>query len=260
MNTIGVWQLDHPINDAKVVYGKALNMTIKKIKYHRVYEDVIEQIERLILEGNLSPGDVLPTERELAQAFGISRGTLREAFRILEREGLIEARPGGGRFLSKAPNKAEDKNRIMDSIERATIIELLEAREIFETGIVELAAMRATEQDIAEIQSAFEKWGEIDADSEDPVNPDQAFHLSIAKATHNVVLVNLIELHMDLLQRTLSKTEKIPGRKSEVYDEHLLILQAIKNRSPEIAKQALLHHLKKVKENIQANVVGHTNG
>ncbi|MGV2806577.1 GntR family transcriptional regulator, partial [Clostridium perfringens] len=53
-------------------------MTIKKIKYHRVYEDVIEQIKKLILEGNLAPGDVLPTERELAQSFGISRGTLRE--------------------------------------------------------------------------------------------------------------------------------------------------------------------------------------
>ncbi|RIX51224.1 FadR family transcriptional regulator [Paenibacillus nanensis] len=230
-------------------------MTIKRIKYHRVYEDVIEQIKNLILEGNLAPGDVLPTERELAQAFGISRGTLREAFRILEREGLIDARPGGGRFLSKALDVAEDKNRIMDNIERATIIELLEARELFETGIVELAAKRATEEDIAEIEAAFEKWGQIDRDSEDRAKPDQAFHLSIAKATHNVVLVNMIELHMDLLQRTLSKTAKIPGRTSEVYEEHLLILQAIKERDPVKAKLALLHHLGKVKENIQKNVV-----
>lgn len=134
-------------------------MTIKKIKYHRVYEDVIEQIKNLILEGNLTPGDVLPTERELAQSFGISRGTLREAFRILEREGLIEARPGGGRFLSKALDVAEDRSRILDNIERATIIELLEARELFETGIVELAAKRATDEDIAEIEAAFATWG-----------------------------------------------------------------------------------------------------
>lgn len=230
-------------------------MTIKRIKYHRVYEDVIEQIKNLILEGNLAPGDVLPTERELAQAFGISRGTLREAFRILEREGLIDARPGGGRFLSKALDVAEDKNRIMDNIERATIMELLEARELFETGIVELAAKRATAEDIEEIEAAFEKWGEIDQESEDRSKPDQAFHLSIAKATHNVVLVNMIELHMDLLQRTLSKTVKIPGRKSEVYEEHLLIVQAIKERDPVKAKLALLHHLGKVKENIQKNYV-----
>lgn len=230
-------------------------MTIKRIKYHRVYEDVIEQIKNLILEGNLAPGDVLPTERELAQAFGISRGTLREAFRILEREGLIDARPGGGRFLSKALDVAEDKNRIMDNIERATIMELLEARELFETGIVELAAKRATAEDIEEIEAAFQKWGEIDQESEDRSKPDQAFHLSIAKATHNVVLVNMIELHMDLLQRTLSKTVKIPGRKSEVYEEHLLIVQAIKERDPVKAKLALLHHLGKVKENIQKNYV-----
>lgn len=228
-------------------------MTIKKIKYHRVYEDVIEQIENIILEGNLAPGDVLPTERELAQAFGISRGTLREAFRILEREGLIETRPGGGRFLSKNLTKAEDTKRILENIERATIIELLEAREIFETGIVELAAMRATEQDIAEIESALERWGTIDSNSDDPVNPDQAFHLSIAKATHNVVLVNLIDLHMDLLQKTLTKTVDIPGRKSEVYKEHYAILQAIKEKDPAKAKAALLHHLRQVKQNVSSN-------
>ncbi len=230
-------------------------MNIQKIKYHRVYEDVIEQIKNLIMEGNLSPGDVLPTERELAQSFGISRGTLREAFRILEREGLIDARPGGGRYLSKALDIIEDKNRIMDNIERATIIELLEARELFETGIVELAAKRATEEDIAEIEAAFAKWGEIDRDADDRSKPDQAFHLSIAKATHNVVLLNMIELHMDLLQRTLNKTAKIPGRKSEVYEEHLLILQAIKEHDPVKARLALLNHLGKVRANIQMNYV-----
>ncbi|MGM1046391.1 MAG: FadR/GntR family transcriptional regulator [Bacillota bacterium] len=230
-------------------------MTIKRIKYHRVYEDVIEQIKNLILEGNLSPGDVLPTERELAQSFGISRGTLREAFRILEREGLIEVKPGGGRYLSKALDVAEDRSRIMDNIERATIIELLEARELFETGIAELAAKRATEEDIAEIEAAFEKWGQIDLEGEDRSEPDQAFHLSIAKATHNVVLINMIELHMDLLQRTLNKTLEIPGRKSEVYEEHLLIVQAIKQRDPVKAKLALLNHLNKVKENIQKNYI-----
>lgn len=232
-------------------------MTIKKIKYHRVYEDVIEQIENLILEGNLAPGDVLPTERELAQAFGISRGTLREAFRILEREGLIETRPGGGRFLSKNINKTEDTKQIIENIERATIIELLEAREIFETGIVELAAIRATEQDIAEIESALERWGKIDTDTEsdDPMSPDQAFHLSIAKATHNVVLVNLIDLHMDLLQKTLVKTVEIPGRKAEVYKEHFQIVQAIKEKNPVKAKEALLFHLSQVKQNITRNKV-----
>jgi GntR family transcriptional repressor for pyruvate dehydrogenase complex len=237
-------------------------MTIKKIKYHRVYEDVIEQIENLILEGNLAPGDVLPTERELAQAFGISRGTLREAFRILEREGLIETRPGGGRFLGKSLSKTEDTGRIIENIERATIIELLEAREIFETGIVELAAKRATEQDIAEIEAALEKWGTIDRDSDDPDSPDQAFHLSVAKATHNVVLVNLIDLHMDLLQKTRNKTDVIPGRKEEVYKEHFAIFQAIKEHDPAQAREALLRHLRQVMMNVQAtkHVPSNANG
>lgn len=224
-------------------------MVIKKVKYHRVYEEVIEQIKEMIIEGNLKPGDLLPTERELAQAFGISRGTLREAFRILERETLIEVKPGGGRYLSRSLESLEDQTRIIDNIERATIIELLEAREIFETGIVALACERATDEDIAEIELAFERWGKLTED-EDHTNPDQAFHLSIAKASHNVVLVNMIELHMDLLQRTLRKTLQNDGRREEVYTEHLQIVEAIKARNAEQAKAALLYHLKMVKENI----------
>lgn len=229
-------------------------MQITKIKYHRVYEDVIVQIENMILEGDFSIGDVLPTEREFAQLFGISRGTLREAFRILEREGLIETRPGGGRYLSNNLNKAEDKVRIIENIERATIIELLEAREIFETGIVELAVLRATEQDIQEIENALEKWGGMDSDSDDPLSPDQAFHLSIAKSTHNVVLVSLIDLHMDLLRKTRKKTLKVPGRNIEVYKEHFNIVQAIKDRDSVKAKEALIFHLQQVKRNIQAKI------
>ena len=224
-------------------------MVIKKVKYHRVYEDVIEQIKEMIIEGNFKLGDMLPTERELAQAFGISRGTLREAFRILERENLIEVKPGGGRYLSRSIESMEDQTRIFDNIERATIIELLEAREIFETGIVELACQRATDEDIEEIVTAFERWGKL-TEEEDHTRPDQAFHLSIAKATHNVVLVNMIELHMDLLQRTLSKTLQNDGRREEVYKEHLEIVNAIKARNAEQARAALLYHLKKVKENI----------
>ncbi|UUZ83749.1 FCD domain-containing protein [Paenibacillus sp. P26] len=178
----------------------------------------------------------------------------------MEREGLIETRPGGGRFLSKNLNKAEDQKRIIENIERATIIEPLEAREIFETGIVELAASRATEQDIVEIENALEKWGKIDSESDDPASPDQAFHLSIAKATHNVVLVNLIDLHMDLLQKTMIKTVEIPGRKQEVYQEHLNILLAIKEHDPVKAKEAPLYHLGQVKQNVQLKAAYSANG
>ncbi|WP_126424875.1 FadR/GntR family transcriptional regulator [Brevibacillus marinus] len=228
-------------------------MTIKKVKYHRVYEDVIEQIENMIIAGKYKPGDVLPTERELAQSFGISRNTLREAFRILEREGLVETRPGGGRYVSKNLDKEDETKRIIENIEKATILELLEARKIFEVGIVELAAVRATEHDLLEIEMALEKWGVIDRDADESGGPNQSFHLSIAKATHNMVLVNLIELHMDLIRRIPMKTVEVPGRNHEIYEEHRAIFQAIKDRNPQQAKQALLTHLERVVETINEN-------
>lgn len=227
-------------------------MTIEKIKYRRVYEDVIEQIKKMITEGNLSAGDVLPTERYLAEAFGISRGTLREAFRILENEGLIETRPGGGRYLSKSIHREEERNVIFANIERATIIELFEAREIFEVGIVELAAVRATREDLKEIEIALHKQGadEADGDSDDYTHPDHKFHLTIAKATHNIVLVNLIELHMDLIRKMRLKVAGLTVREDEIYKEHYQIFEAIKNRDPITAKEALLYHLRRAKDHV----------
>ena len=134
-------------------------MTIKKIKYHRVYEDVIEQIKNLILEGNLTPGDVLPTERSWPNRLALVAGHC-GSFPHSGARRIDRSQTGGGRFLSKALDVAEDRSRILDNIERATIIELLEARELFETGIVELAAKRATDEDIAEIEAAFATWGD----------------------------------------------------------------------------------------------------
>ncbi|QQK77723.1 FadR family transcriptional regulator [Salicibibacter cibarius] len=226
-------------------------MDVQKVKHHRVYEEVVKQLENMIFEGNLSPGDLLPTERKLAEDFGISRSTLREAYRILEREGIVETKPGGGRYISHRLDDYRDWNQLFEEIETATIMDLLVAREVFETGIVERAARVATEEDVAAIKAALDEWGKDQSTEMKENSSDRNFHLTIAKATKNYVLVSFIDLQMDLIKKTIKKLGHLPNRRNEIYEEHKAIYQAIKNHDPEQAKSALLHHLGNVKSNLE---------
>ncbi|HHW43452.1 MAG TPA: FadR family transcriptional regulator [Desulfotomaculum sp.] len=223
----------------------------RKVEYRRLYEDVINQIETIILAGQLAPGDKLPPERELAEEIGVSRGTLREAFRILERQGIIETRPGGGRYVRKLPEGLLDKERILSSLETAAMLDLLEAREVFESKIVELACERATPVDLETIEQSLAMAEGEKIDGLEVLNHDQAFHLALAEATHNIVFVNIVELNLALLFQIRSKTSVLPGRAKEIIAEHRAIFEAVKDRDSQRAREMLLVHLNNIKACIQ---------
>jgi len=104
-------------------------MTFKAITPVRLYESVTEQIINLIKNNELKPGDKLPPERELAEKLSISRGSLREAFRVLESRGLIKSKPGGGRFIREINNEdLIDTENVVLNLEKSSILELIEAR------------------------------------------------------------------------------------------------------------------------------------
>jgi len=215
----------------------------------RLYESAIEQIMNLIENNKLKPGDKLPPERELAEKLSISRGSLREAFRVLESRGLIKSKPGGGRYIREIRKNGNNTENIILSLEKSSILELLEAREIFEVKIVKLAAQRATPEDIKSIERALNKMNEEEELKDDKkTESDTEFHLAIAGASHNFVFVNIIKLHLDLLRDTREKTQQIPGRREERWREHQAILQAIKEHDSKKAGEAMLKHLRNVRE------------
>ncbi|HER24717.1 MAG TPA: FadR family transcriptional regulator [Candidatus Atribacteria bacterium] len=230
-------------------------MEFKAIAPIRLYESVLDQIVALIKNNELKPGDKLPPERELAEKLSISRGSLREAFRVLESRGLIKSKPGGGRFIRDIrKSDPNDTENILLSLEKSSILELLEAREIFEVKIVTLAAQRATVEDIESIEKALNKMnGEGSLEDDLKTESDTDFHLAVASASHNFVFVNIIKLHLDLLKDTREKTQQIPGRREERWREHQKILQAVKEHEPEKAGEAMLEHLRKVRE-VLANI------
>ena len=224
-------------------------MEFKEITHVRLYESVIEQIMILIKNEELKPGDQLPPERELAEKLSISRGSLREAFRVLESRGLIKSKPGGGRFIRelKKDSSIHAENIIL-SLEKSSILELLEAREIFEVKIVKLAAQRATIEDINLIEEVLKKMRKEELKDDKKTESDTEFHLAIASASHNFVFVNIIKLHLDLLKETRGKTWKIPGRREKQFQEHQAILEAIIERDSKKAGKAMLKHLRTVRK------------
>jgi len=225
-------------------------MEFKEISSIRLYESVIEQIMELIKNNELKPGDKLPPERELAEKLSISRGSLREAFRVLESRGIIKSRPGGGRYIREIrKNGYSNTENIILSLEKSSILELLEAREIFEVKIAKIAAQRASVEDTELIEQALNKMNEEkELKYGKHTESDTEFHLAIAGASHNFVFSNIIQLHLDLLKGTREKTQQIPGRREEQWCEHQAILQAIKEHDAKKAGEVMLKHLRKVRE------------
>ncbi|PKP57017.1 FadR family transcriptional regulator, partial [Candidatus Atribacteria bacterium HGW-Atribacteria-1] len=187
-------------------------MKFKEITPVRLYESAIEQIMDLVKSSELKPGDKLPPEREMAEKLSISRNSLREAFRVLESKGLIKSKAGGGRYLREIrKNGYSNTENVILSLEKSSILELLEAREIFEGKIAEIAAQRATTKDIELIEKALDKTNKEEISNGKKTESDTEFHLAIARASRNFVFVNIMQLHLDLLKETREKTWEIPG-------------------------------------------------
>ena len=225
-------------------------MEFKEITPVRLYESAIEQIMDLVKRSELKPGDKLPPERELAEKLSISRNSLREAFRVLESRGLIKSKAGGGRYVREIrKNGYSNTENIILSLEKSSILELLEAREIFEVKIAKIAAQRATVEDTELIEQVLNKMNEEEElKDEKKTESDTEFHLAIARASHNFVFTNIIRLHLDLLKGTREKTQQIPGRREERWREHQAILQAIKEHDSKKAGEAMLKHLRNIRE------------
>jgi len=219
-------------------------MEFKEITHIRLYESVMEQIMNLLKNKELKPGDQLPPERELAEKFSISRGSLREAFRVLESRGLIKSKPGGGRFIRELKKDTIiNAENIILSLEKSSILELLEAREMFEVKIAEVAAQRAIQEDIELIKKSLSNAKKEEKLDDKEMKRDTEFHIAVARASHNFVFINILKLHLDLLRETRGKTWQISGRKKEQQQEHQNIFKAIKEHNSKKASETMLKHL-----------------
>ncbi|MHB0871587.1 MAG: FadR/GntR family transcriptional regulator, partial [Chloroflexota bacterium] len=189
-------------------------MKIVPVRKARIFETIVDQIQRQILAGDMKPGDRLPNERDLAAQFGVSRASVREAIAALQLIGLVESRVGGGTYARRDVLGATiSPFAKMLAAEIGQAGEPLEVRRMLEPQTAWFAAERATPENVAEIQLCLERQQARVAAGEVTVSEDEAFHLAIAKATNNRVLERLISIINDLLK----PSRENPPRTTEDY-------------------------------------------
>uniref|UniRef100_A0A831UIE0 FadR family transcriptional regulator n=1 Tax=Geobacter metallireducens TaxID=28232 RepID=A0A831UIE0_GEOME len=172
----------------------------RKAKQNRIFQDVVDQIQEAIVEGRLKAGDQLPAERKLQEEFNVSRGTLREALRVLEQKGLIEIRTGvaGGSVIKGvSTEQVSESLALLIRYQKVPLAKLAEFREGVEGIVAALAAERATDEDLARLRVLLERAGECLARGESFwdafLRTDEEFHLALAEMTANPLFITVLE-------------------------------------------------------------------
>jgi len=222
---------------------------IRAVKVERLYLQVADQLSRLIEEGKLPPGKRLPSERDLAESFGVSRPTIREAMIALEIAGLVEIRSGSGAYALK---KGQTNEPVSMKDEGPGPLELLEARYHFESEAAALAAKRITADELTALVQALHDMEEEDRldHTREEEDADRRFHLIIAEACRNSAMQSTINWLWELRNQTEISAffhEKLRDRGSKpVISDHVAILNALRKGEPEAARKAMQDHLQGV--------------
>ncbi|PYX76790.1 MAG: FadR family transcriptional regulator [Acidobacteria bacterium] len=216
------------------------------IRRSKVYEEVAKQLERLILK-KLQPGDKLPAERELAEMFGVSRSSIRDAIRSLELVGLVEPRQGAGTVVREV--SAESLvNPLTIVLARQQISELLDFRKMLEPPLAARAATHASVEDITEMEEILRRQDDKLRRGELAIEEDSEFHYNVAMASDNSVVLKVLDVLMDLLRETRERALQVEGRPQKSLAGHRRILMAIKRRDPAAAEDAMRRHIQDVEK------------
>lgn len=223
----------------------------RPVRSVRLSEEIINQIARLVNDGRLKLNDRFPSERDLARQWQVSRPVLREAFRVLEMRGAVESRPGGGRYL-RSTRVVEPTDMRWSRLEanREALLRLWEAREALECKLAELAALRATPAEIDAIGRPLRVVASETPERLRDLDLNGDFHRSIARAAGNPLLE-------EMLERLLAESGRVGFKDivgvedwATLQGEHQPVYDAIRDRDPERARLAMIHHFQNLKDRI----------
>ncbi len=225
----------------------------RKAKQNRIFQDVVEQIQDVILDGKVKPGEKLPSERELGEMLGTSRGTLREALRILEQKGLIEIRLGvnGGAIVKETTfEQMSETLALLIRSQSVSLEHLSEFRQGVEGMVASLAAERATDDDIVELNELMtrvESFYHKGIDQWDNfVRADEKIHMALAKISRNPLYRFVVETIHDNIHRYYDKF--LSGGSTELEDNYrdlVDIVNAVSNRRVNEAGSLAREHVRR---------------
>ena len=225
----------------------------ERIASQRIYQQIVEQISRMIREGVLHPGDRLPPERQLAEEFGVSRAAVREALSALGLMGLVEVRQGEGTFVRVSHEGLITPLALMLTMEQDELVglELLEIRSALEAQAAYLAAQRRECEDLVTMENALNAMEAAIASGELGAEADWQFHHAVASASGNGLLLRIMrtlsDSMMESLHRYRERLLRIPTMDHTLLTEHRSILEAIQARDSVQAAERMRAHIDRVK-------------
>ncbi len=227
--------------------AKSLRETLEPVKRTKVYAEVASQIYRLIEDGRLKPGDRLPPERDMAEMFGVSRTSVRDAIRVLEMRGLVEPRHGEGTVVRQVPIDAI-VSPLADALtaSKGLVADLFDMRKMLEPPLARAAALRATNEDLWALGEIIARHADRARAGEMVIAEDTAFHYRIAAAAKNQVVLRVMDVIMDLLRDSRARSLQGRARAERSLDGHLRILSAIQARDPDGAAEAMRLHIEEI--------------
>ena len=225
----------------------------KKVKHNRISQSVVDQVQEAILEGRLQVGEKLPAEREMMEMFQTSRGTLREALRVLEHKGLIEIRlgvSGGAVVKGMGTEQISESLALLLRMQKVSLSHLAEFREGVEGHVAALAATRARPSDIAELRKILAEaeacCKDVAARRDDFIRADQKFHMTLARITGNPLYIIILEtvqenIHNYYFQYLSMNEPEIQENYRDLCD----MAQALENRKPDEAGRIAQDHVRR---------------
>jgi GntR family transcriptional regulator, transcriptional repressor for pyruvate dehydrogenase complex len=222
------------------------------IRRNAVAGEAIDTIKQMIVRGDLTAGQRLPSERDLAVQLGVSRPSLREAIRALIALNILESRHGEGTFVSTLePELLAEPIDFVLQVNDGAIISLFEARRVLEAGVAALAAERASDLELSELED-FVKAGRVKVnDPEAFIVHDVEFHARLRKAARSPVLASLLSSVSALSVASRRLTAQDPATRARALADHEAMVKVLKARDAEAARDKMVEHLEHVLEGLR---------
>lgn len=223
-----------------------------KLTQPKLHEIVAERLTQMIIKGQLLPGDRLPTERELTEQLGVSRGVVREATKLLVAKGLVIVRPGTGMAVADPGSENVTESLSLFLHRQPTgLHHLLELRRCLEVETAGLAAEKASAEDIALLQSQVQQMAQQVADTQTFITADLLFHKQIAVMSQNPLFVAILDSLSDVLLASRRMSVQVENGVRTAQEGHQRICEAIARRDSSSARTQMRAHIEQTSADIQ---------
>ncbi|WP_251548922.1 FadR/GntR family transcriptional regulator [Neobacillus muris] len=224
-----------------------------------ISEQVADSIKKKIQAGEYKAGERIPGERDMGMELSVSRNTVREAYKILEAYGYLQVKHGTGVFVASPEHQIKKMTEAF-FVSSEQIKDFFSVRKILEEWTVKWAIENASDDQLLELEQIVHEANGIvkgtgEVDYKRLAELDHKFHMTLANSSHNVVLIGIMNYLIDLLSESRNKSIQIPGRALQSVQEHTEILEAIKQRNPDLAQKCMRDHIESVERSITANAL-----